>query len=266
MMKHLVIGKTSQLAHYFPMENFEFVGSRDIDVGTISEERWDRIYICAAEQRTFLKNVDFAYYNIEATINLIDQIKESCNKVIVYSTTELWNETAGAIALDTPHCFKRTPYILSKKAMTQRILTNRADYNNVIILYPFNFNSTMRHPGFLFGKIFDSIINKKKIEIGDTYFYRELLHPKFVALQSILADKHTIIGSGRVVFVNDFIRDLYAHFGLQYEDYVIEKIDKKGPKDQSIFFLNSQKCLYPYGELFADTVEDLSSKIKWETA
>lgn len=256
-MRNLVIGETSQAAQYFPKENFEFVSSRSIDLGYINTYMWDRIYVCSAEQRTFMPTANFEEYNVQTTIGLIDRIKNNCNKIVVYSTAELWNKVHGGISLDLEHEFNATPYIVSKKKMTDVLLGNSDKYSSVIILYPFNFNSTYRRSGFLFHKIFDSILNKKKIEIGNTYFYRDLLHPAHVVKQSILATKHSIIGSGRVVFVNDFIRQLYEHSDMEYEDFVSEKIDASKRQERDIYFLDSKDCLYSYSKLLSDTLEDI---------
>lgn len=260
-MKNLVIGNTSQLARYFPKEENEFISSRKIDVASIISKKWNRIYLCSAEQRTFMKTAGFDEYNVKTTISLIDQIKDSCDKLIVYSTAELWNKTHGKVNLDMDYNFNPSPYIISKKRLTQTLINNKKKYSNVITLYPFNFNSTYRNPGFLFGKIFDSILNKKKIQIGDTYFYRELLHPSFVAKKSIEAKRDTIIGSGRVVFVNDFIRHLYDVMGLVYENYVTENIDPSTKQKRDIYFLDSKTCLYSYSELVSDTVGDIKKRI-----
>jgi len=261
-MRSLVIGQTSQVAQYFPKEDFDFISSRNIDVNHINSHIWDRIYVCSAEQRTFMSMINFEEYNVLTTINLINQIKDNCNKIVVYSTAELWNGVHGRISLDLKHKFNPTPYILSKKKMTDIILNNPGEYSNVIILYPFNFNSTHRKSGFLFHKIFDSILNKRKIEIGNTYFYRELLHPAYVTKQSILAMKHSIVGSGRVIFVNDFIRHLYECSNMKYEDYVLEKIDNSKKQERDIYFLGSKECLYSYSELLSDTLEDIKSHNK----
>ena len=51
-MKNLVIGNTSQLAYYFP-DDYEKISSRNIE---FKNENYDRVYICFAEQRTYLKN------------------------------------------------------------------------------------------------------------------------------------------------------------------------------------------------------------------
>ena len=69
-------------------------------------------------------------------------------------------------------------YYTESKLMLTETVKNR---ENIITVYPFNFNSKFRSETFLFGKIFDSIINRKKIEIGSTYYYRDILHAKYVA-------------------------------------------------------------------------------------
>ena len=99
----------------------------------------------------------------------------------------------------------------------------------------------------------------KKITIGNTYFYRELLHPKFVVEQSIKAETDQIIGSGRLVHVNDFIRSLYSHFNLNYEDYVTEDIKYDIKQKQNIFYLDSKQNLYK--NLYNDTIEELKNTI-----
>lgn len=256
-MKNLVIGKTAQVAQYFPRDDFEYISSRNINTEEIQKSEWDRVYICSAEQRTFYKEAEFEKYNVDTTINLIDRIKNNCGTVVVYSTAELWNKVHGAVDLETPHHFNATPYIASKKKMTDILLQNNEEYSNITIFYPFNFNSTHRRHGFLFHKIFHSIIHRQKIEIGDTYFYRELLHPKFVADRSMNLEEDSLIGSGRVTFVNDFIRDLYHHSGLNYNEYVTENIDYKKKADRDIYFLSSQECHYSYDSLLSDTLEDI---------
>lgn len=81
--------------------------------------------------------------------------------------------------------------------------------------------------------------------------------------QSINSHSHKINGSGRTVYVNDFIRDLYSHYGLKYEDFVIENRDKYNEYEKrKEYYLKSQSNLYSYSELFKDTVEDINKKIE----
>jgi nucleoside-diphosphate-sugar epimerase len=273
-MRDLLIGSTSQLAHYWPRENTHIISSRDIDLEELKKEQWNRIYFAFSDGRTWKTapehDADFQEANVAQPLRLIDELHDSCNNIVFYSTAELWNHHNGALKLEQwldssrPELsflwfdFLTTPYVRSKEAITERILSRQQEgnYQNVILLFPYAFSAPMRkEQGFLFSKVFDSIVNEKHIEIGDTYHYRELLHPKFVVRQSLAATHHQIIGSGRLIFVNDFIRDLYNAFGMEYTDFVTE--DLRFSSGRGTNWLASKECLYSYKELLSDTVVDL---------
>lgn len=248
-MNNLVIGNTSQLAYFFP-EDYEKISSRNIDFSQFKNKFYNRIYFCFAEQRTFMnKSNDFIDINVSYTLELMDFFKSICNEMIIYGTCELWNKYSGGISLDMAFNYEHSDYIYSKELLIKSV---KDRYYNVIVIHPFNFNSVYRKGGFLFGKIFDSIINEKKIQIGSTYFYRDLVHPKYVVERSILAEGDELVGSGRLTHVNDFIRNLYEYFHLDYFELVEE--DKKYV-DKKIFYLKSTDVLY--STLFEDTVNDM---------
>jgi len=253
-MKNLVIGNTSQLSHYFP-DDYEKISSRNIQRPT---EKYDRVYICFAEQRTYIQNDKNLFFdiNIDYTLKVIDYYTNNCNKIIVYGTSELWNNWVGGIDINTPYDYKPSNYIDSKRLMIAEI---KDKFKNVIILHPFNFNSIHRKDGFLFSKIFDSIINEKKITIGNTYFYRELLHPKYVVQKSIDATSDNIIGSGRLIFVNEFIRHLYSFFHLNYDELITEDYKENITSNERIFYLKSKQLLN--NNLYNDTIREIE-KIK----
>lgn len=236
---NLVIGNTSQLAKYFPKEYMQ-ISSRNIDY-SIFNTKWDSVYICFAEQKTY-KSMDsnFDDINFTYTKTILEKIKAT--RIVFYSTAELWNNCVGEIDLNIPFCYHKTDYVSSKEKITNYIKKN---YTNVVVTYPFNFNSIHRMPPFLFGKIFDSIINKKIIEIGDTYYYRELLHPSMVVEQSLHTTEDKIIGSGKLIFINDFIKKLYSYFDMKYEDYVVENIKEPSIYRKNIFY---NKSRIPYSE------------------
>lgn len=254
-MKNLVIGNTSQLAYYFP-DDYEKISSRNIE---LKNENYDRVYICFAEQRTYLKNNRdlFLSTNVDYTLDIIDHFSKISNQVVLYGTSELWNNCNGPIDIYIPFNYKQSDYIDSKKIICE---LTKVYFSNVLIHHTFNFNSVYRKDGFLFSKIFDSIINEKQIKIGNTYFYRELLHPKFVVEQSIQSNSDVIIGAGRLIFVNDFIRSLYSHFNMIYEDYVIEDYKENITSDEKIFYLKSKQIMY--NNLYDDTVTEIE-KIKF---
>ena len=253
-MNNLVIGNTSQLAYYFS-DDYEKISSRNIE---LTDKEYDRVYICFAEQRTHIQDNSsiFMKTNIDYTIDIISHFSKTANNVIVYGTSELWNNCNGPIDIETPFNHRDSNYVESKRTMSEII---KRMYQNVIILHPFNFNSIHRKEGFLFSKIFDSIINEKKIIIGNTYFYRELLHPSFVVEESIKATQDDIIGSGRLTNVNDFIRSLYSYFSMDYDQFVTENISESFTKNENIFYLKSKHI--KYNNLYNDTIREIE-KIK----
>lgn len=256
-MENLVIGNTSQLSHYFP-DDYIKISSRNIDEELYKDTYFDRVYLCFADQRTYLnKKQPFFDINVDYTLRVVDMFYERSNKVILYGTSELWNNHNGKIDLSMDYNHNNHNYVKSKEMMCNIV---KKIYDNVIIVHPFNFNSIYRTGDFLFTKIFDSIVNEKKIEIGNTHFYRDMIHPRYVVEQSIIAEKDIIVGSGRLVFVNDFIRSLYSYFSMDYNDFVTEKYNSEHKK---MYYLNSNKCLY--NNIYNDTIRDIENvkKIKY---
>jgi len=260
-MKNLIIGKTSQLSHYFP-DDYERISSRNIDFDYYKNKKYNRVFMCFSEQRTFLEDEKkiFNDINVDYTIDLITFFRKISNKVVVYGTSELWNNYKGAINSSLPFDYVYSPYIESKKTMVNII--RNIGMKDVIILHPFNFNSIYRKRGFLFWKIMDSLINNKKIEIGNTYFYRDLIHPKYIAQASINADEEMIVGSGRLIFVNDFIRDLYSGMDMNYDEYVIENFKYNLKVERNINY--SDKFICGYKKLLDNTLHEIK-KLKKDT-
>jgi nucleoside-diphosphate-sugar epimerase len=221
MSNNLIIGDTSQLSHYFPT-NYQRISSRNINFDEIKKNKYDRIYLLFSEQRTFLNDdiTVFNKVNFNKTIDAIDELKSYCNKIVIYATSELWNNVSGCIDLQTPFNYNYTHYIKSKENLVKYIQDNKNEYENVIIVYPFNFNSVHRKPGFLFYKVFDSIINKNKNSIGDVDFNRDLIHPSVVANASIKTDCDVIVGSGQLINVKKFIYDLFDVYNLNMNEYL----------------------------------------------
>jgi len=258
---NLIIGSTSQLSYFFP-DDYERISSRDIDMKYLNRNKWDSVYITFAEQRVHMDDINYITPNFEYTIEIIKNLTQ-VKRIVVYTTCELWNDYVGVVSIeDKPKYTYKNKYVFSKHMLLNGINSERSHglWNNVIIIHPFNFNSTYRRPDFLFGKIFDSIINKKKIEIGNTYFYRDMVHTKYMVERSINATKDEMVGSGRLFFVNDFIRDLYKAFDMSYEDYVTENIDTKSRHAEKLFY-SYQTKVYTYDILLKDTIKDIKNKI-----
>jgi nucleoside-diphosphate-sugar epimerase len=256
-MKNLVIGNTSQLSYYFP-NNYIKLSSRKLNYKNLYEEKYDRVYLCFADQRTYIEKneQDFIDINYTYTLEVINFFKNISNKVIVYSTSELWNNVEGPVDVNMPYNYNYSPYIKSKQILCDHINSLKIYYPNIIILYPFNFNSPYRKEGYLFGKIFDSIINEKVIEIGNTDFSRDLIHPSYVVEKSIIAEKDDLIGGGNLININKFIKDLYKIMNMDYDYYV--KINGKynlSLKRKEFFYKTENKCSYE--SLLDKTIKDI---------
>ena len=263
-MTNLIIGNTSQLAPYFP-DSYLGISSRDIDFSLYENSQFDRVIVTFAEQRTYIMDNEkmFIDVNVDKTLEVIKFFAGRAKYVVVYGTCELWNNAEGPINIETPFKYNYSPYRKSKELMIEEI--KALGLNNILILHTFNFNSPYRKAGFLFSKIFNSIINKETIEIGDTYFYRDLIHPEYVVSRSMKALEDEIVGMGRLVFVNDFIRELYSSQNMEYEKYVKEDLSKSFTGPRNIFYADVRRPRYTYEDLLNDTINDIR-QFKYKTS
>lgn len=267
-MNNLVIGASSQLAKYFP-SHYEKISSREIDFSYLLSKQWDSVYICFAEQRTYLaKSMDrdveslFRGVNVDLTIRTIQKLMKVSRRIVFYSTAELWNRCVGPIDVSMPfHCHENL-YTNTKREIST-LLKDKSQFPNISIVYPFNFNSVHRKGDYLFAKVFRSIATNTTIEIGDINYYRELLHPSMIVAESInevyAIGEDYIVGSGRIVHVGDFIQKLYLHFEMDFHSMV--KVDSKHPSiyRQNIFYYSTQNKEFFEDRLFDITVDELTS-------
>ena len=222
MKPNLIIGNTSQLSNYFDDESFIKISSRDIDYDKILSKDYNKIFLLFAEQRTFIDNNEDCFYktNVEYTLEVINKIINHCNEIIVYSTAELWNKYDGPISLDLPYDYNETPYIKSKHILCDIINDTPRLREKIKIIYPFNFNSSYRKEGFLFFKIFNSIISNEKYKIGNINFKRDITHPKIIVNESINSYSDKIVGMGELINVKDFVIDIFDKLQLNVYDYL----------------------------------------------
>jgi nucleoside-diphosphate-sugar epimerase len=252
----LLIGNTSQISRFYPKE-FIKISSRNIDTKTF-DIQWEEVHLSFGLSVKNRSQSEYDEVNYFYTLDLINQLKRKSQKIVTFSTCELWSDCWGKIDIKTDFKFHQHPYILSKWKLVEK-LKSMCD-KKIITVYPFNFNSTFRTQDFLFGKIFNSIIKKEKIKIGDTYYFRDLLHANFVAHSCLSLKEDTIIGSGRMFWVNDFIQDLYKHFDMNYDEYVTE-IDNLNQSPKNEYYLKGN--FYTYDRLLNDTISDINLVINF---
>lgn len=252
--KKIIIGATSQLSYYYPKEITRITARQPISQ-SVYEEKWDKVYLFFAEQRTcFSKNKDYKdlFYkiNFDLTMEIVKKIKSK--KIIFLSTSELWNLESGPVSIDTPWNYEENYYIDSKNKITKSLLEDE----RVIVHYPFNYNSIHRKDTFLFHKIFSSIINKTKIKIGNVDINRELLHAKFVCDQIEKKQRHSIIGAGQLINVKNFIFDLYKINNLDYNNLVLEDSEQK---EKTKEFYSSEFVPYTIENRLREYTNDIQS-------
>jgi GDP-D-mannose dehydratase len=188
-------------------------------------------------------------------MSLINDIKDYVDNIVVYSTSELWNNYDGKVSVDDKYDYNYSPYIKSKQVLCDTINENRDKYPNVNIIYPFNFNSPYRKEGFLFSKLFDSIMNKKQNTIGDINFNRDLIHPKIIVEQSINTTEDKLVGGGSLINVKDLVKDLFIKSEMKYEDYIVENITNNLPNKRKEYY--SSIMYSNYDELLNLTIKDI---------
>ena len=260
-MADLIIENTSQLANYFPI-HFSRIQSRNIKT-EIFDNNYNNVFLTFAEQRTFNKNLtekDFVDVNVHYTSRIIDKLCDKCKNIIIYGTAELWNAHNGSININTEIKYNYSPYVKSKEILYHLVLEkrNKNEWENVIILHPMNFNSIRRKKGFLFYKIFESILKEKIITVGDLNIDRDIIHAKYLAQKSLSCKNDSIIGSGHTTNIRKFVINLFYEFGLDYFNYVHEEIKMKSPHKNNSFWLETTE---KYDSLFKDTIDDIK-KIK----
>lgn len=256
---NLVIGDTSQQSHYYPSDYIR-ISSRDIDMSYLKNNKFDSVYITFAEQRIYESSIDYITPNFNYTLDIIKNLIDESNKIVIFTSCELWSGLSGSIDLKTlPNFNISNEYTLSKLLLfneIQRLRKIDYRYDKLVILHPFYFNSVYRTEYFLFGKIFNSIVDKKNIEVGNLDFYRDMIHTSFLVKKAIELKSDSMMGSGRLFNVRDFVIDLYKSFDMNYFKYVKE--------DRSL--LSNDKPIrakvdweYTYNDLLKDTIDDIKS-------
>jgi GDP-D-mannose dehydratase len=251
-LPNLVVGN-SQVSKYLPVE-YERISSRNIPKGTF-KRRYNRVYLTFGLS---VKGLRYDYYHAANVFHMLDMVKrfsKISEKVIVYSTCELWSAYNGQVDLSMPISFQEEPYIRSKYEALKEI--KKLDLYNIIFLFPYNFNSIHRSEDFLFGKVIQSIINKKKISIGNTDFYRDISHARWIAERSLESNCDMIIGSGCLTHVNRFIRSLYKEANLDYDEFVTEIPGQFSFIKQTEFY-TKQATIYTTEQMIVDYTKELT--------
>jgi len=224
-MNNLIIGENSQLGYY--LEGVR-VSSREIPYEFITKYKWNRIYLCFAEQRTFIdKSNLFNDINYELTKNIVDKLYDTCNQFVFYSTTLLWSGYSK-YNMDMPYLYKETNYLSSKEKITNYL----NGIEKVVTHYPCNFNSKKRKRGFLFSSLYD-ILKYQKVELKCLDFNKELCHASYVAKKSQCTKTNSIIAPGYCTNIRELFTGICKKMKINIDDYMKETgcADFETPKE-----------------------------------
>jgi nucleoside-diphosphate-sugar epimerase len=260
-MKSIVIGSTSQQSHYYPNQ-FLRVSSRNLDTSIFNSGPFDTVVLAFAEQGVRDNGRDFFGTNLTYTMEILRRAVKVSRRVLVFTSCDIWSNCSGIIRPDTPVNYPNdNMYAASKAILFSEIKRNRTkdpDYNRVVVIHPFYFNSIYRDRYFLFGKIFESIISGMRIKVGNLNFYRDMIHTRFFVERCLLSETDCVIGSGKLFNVRDFVVDLYSRCGLSYYDLV----------EEDVSVCSVDKVIragvdwdYTYEDLMRDTLKDLETVI-----
>lgn len=213
-MKNLIIGENSQLGYY--LEGIR-VSSREIPYEFITKHKWDRIYLCFAEQRTFIDKSDsFNEINYELTKKIIDRLYDNCNQFVFYSTTLLWSDY-NTYDITMPYSYKETNYLSSKEKITNYL----NGIEKAIVHYPCNFNSKKRKKGFLFTALYD-ILSRQRTELKCLDFNKELCHASYIAEKSKSLKTNSILAPGYCTNVRGLFDNILKRMSINMNDYLEE--------------------------------------------
>ena len=257
---NLIIGNTSQLVNYFDVSQTDLVSSRNY---ISTNKKYNTVVLTFAEQRTYLDLplVEYIKTNVDYTFELSQKLSEENEKVILFGSSELWNNYNGPISLDLPFDYQYSHYAFSKQKLVEKVKEEQemGKMKNVFFIHPFNFNSPYRKQGFLFAKIFESLINKKKIEVGNINIFRDIIHPKLIIDSITNIESDQIVGSGVLTNIRDFTSDLFKNFGMDYKDFIIENSNSPSPHAQKCFWYDTNEL---YTNLLEDTIIDIEKMYK----
>jgi hypothetical protein len=92
--------------------------------------------------------------------------------------------------------------------------------------------------------------------VGNLDFYRDMIHPNFLVKKVIELESDSMMGSGKLFNVRDFIIDLYDSFNMDYFKYVKEDRNSL-PNDKLI--RAKVNWNYTYNDLLNETINDIKN-------
>jgi GDPmannose 4,6-dehydratase len=154
-------------------------------------------------------------------------------KLIFASSSRVYEGLAGGFVDESSLKVPLTPYAISKLA-TQTALADIAKQDNLCLIscMLFNHESIYRGSDYLSTKITQGVIDihlgkAQKLEIGSLKPCVDWSHAEDIVDAMYLCSKQAtsqqyIVASGILHSVEDFVREAFLYFQMDYKDYVVE--------------------------------------------
>jgi GDPmannose 4,6-dehydratase len=196
------------------------------------------------------------------TLNLLEVIRFMNEPIKLYnaSSSECFGDTGDRPATEVTAFRPRSPYAVSKATAFWEVANYREAYN----LYAcsgilFNHDSPLRPKRFVTQKIVSTVCQiakgkAEKLYLGDISIQRDwgwapdYVEAMFQMMQQEIAEDF-VIATGETNKLADFIAEVFAYFGLDWQKYVVSDRSFLRPTDIAISRANPDKA---------------KEKLKWE--
>ena len=179
-----------------------------------------------------------------ATVNILEAIRFINNKCKFYnaSSSECFGDTGKYPANEQTPFRPKSPYGVAKASAYWQVANYRESYGLFACSgIMFNHESILRPTRFVTRKICQSAakiaLGKEKfLKLGNLTIKRDWgWAPEYVeAMWQMLQEKEAedyVIATGKIYGLNDFVREVFSSFNLDWEKYVVIKDSLKRPSE-----------------------------------
>lgn len=218
----------------------------------------DEIYNLAGQSSvglSFLQPVETLESIARGTLNLLEAIRFTGKNIKFYnaSSSECFGDIGDKPADETTPFQPRSPYAVAKATAFWEVANYREAYNIFAcsgIL--FNHESPLRSPRFVTQKIIQGVCDiyaqkTNQLELGNLNIIRdwgwaeEYVEAMYLMLQKDQPDDY-VIATGVSYSLEDFVKEAFNYFALNWQNYVVSKTELLRPTDLSISKANPLKA------------------------
>jgi GDPmannose 4,6-dehydratase len=271
LSKNYLVCGTSRDAEQSSFKNLRILGIKDkIQLESMSLNDFrsvlqvivkfepEEIYNLAGQSSvglSFLQPVETLESIARGTLNLLEAIRFTGKNIKFYnaSSSECFGDIGDKPADESTPFQPRSPYAVAKATAFWEVANYREAYNIFAcsgIL--FNHESPLRSKRFVTQKIIQGVCDiysqkTNQLELGNLNIIRdwgwaeEYVEAMYLMLQQDQPDDY-VIATGVSYSLEDFVREAFNYFDLNWQNYVVSKTELLRPTDLSISKANPLKA------------------------